>query len=67
VLAPVSMIVLPLIHPQFTVSVSIPEGFVDSTLSVPRPNGPILYVKLRDDPKDINTATPPLSPDKLPQ
>jgi hypothetical protein len=55
------------VDPQFTVSVSIPEGFVDSTLSVPRPNGPILYVKLRDDPKDINTATPPLYPDKLPQ
>jgi hypothetical protein len=52
---------------QFTMSVPVPEGFVDSTLNIPHPTGPTLYVRLRDNPKDINTATLPLSLDKLPQ
>jgi hypothetical protein len=52
--------------PEFTNSVSVPEGFVDSVLNVPHPASPTLYVKLRDNPKDVNTATLPLSPDKLP-
>src|SRR5579883_1399320 len=51
--------------PQFTVAVSVPEGFVDSVLSVPHPAGPTLYLKLRDDPKDINTATVAPAQDKL--
>jgi hypothetical protein len=50
--------------PQLTVSVPVPEGFVDSTLSVPHPAGPMLYVRLRDNPKDINTASLPVSTDK---
>jgi len=50
--------------PEFTVSVSVPEGFVDSTLNVPHPTGPPLYVKLRDNPKDVNTATLAITPDK---
>jgi hypothetical protein len=48
--------------PQFTVSVSVPEGFVESTLQVPHPVGPMLYVKLRDNPKDVNTATLAITP-----
>ncbi|MCU1262065.1 MAG: hypothetical protein JWO80_4950 [Bryobacterales bacterium] len=53
--------------PQFTVSVPVPEGFVDSTLNVPHPTGPIFYVKLRDNPKDVNLAMLPIIPDKAPQ
>ena len=36
--------------PQFNHTVSVPIGFVESTLSVPRPNGTLLYIRLRDDP-----------------
>jgi hypothetical protein len=36
--------------PQFTNNVPVPAGFVDSSLAVPRPNGTLLYLKLRDDP-----------------
>ena len=35
---------------QFTHNVPVPVGFADSSLNVPRPNGTLLYVKLRDDP-----------------
>jgi hypothetical protein len=50
--------------PEFTVSAPVPQGFVESTLSVPRPAGPNLYVRLRDNPKDVNTATLPITTDK---
>jgi len=53
--------------PQLTDSISVPQGFVDDSLNVPHPNGPTLYVKLRDNPRDVNTATLPLSADKPPQ
>jgi hypothetical protein len=42
---------------QFTHSIAVPVDFVDSTLSVPRPNGTLLYIKLRDDPSTVNRAT----------
>jgi len=35
--------------PQFTHYVPVPAGFADSSLNVPRPNGTLLYLKLRDD------------------
>ena len=35
---------------DFTQAVSVPSGFADSSLTVPRPNGTVLYIKLRDDP-----------------
>lgn len=41
---------------QFAHNISVPVGFVDSTLSVPRPNGTLLYIKLRDDPSAVNRA-----------
>ena len=41
---------------QFTHNISVPVGFVDSTLSVPRTNGTLLYIKLRDDPSTVNRA-----------
>jgi hypothetical protein len=47
---------------QLANAVTVPEGFGDSTLSVPRPNG-TLYLKLRDDPAVVNTAVLPVTPE----
>ena len=46
---------------KFTDSVSIPVGFMNSSVSVPRPTGAVLYVKLRDDPSVVSEATLPLN------
>ena len=43
--------------PEFQHSVPVPEGFADITLSVPRPEKPVLYIKLRDDPATVNPAS----------
>jgi len=48
---------------QFTQPVMVPEGFADSKLSVPRPNGTLLYLKLRDDPAVVNVAALPVLPE----
>jgi hypothetical protein len=48
---------------QFTHTVSVPVGFVDSRLSVPRPNGTLLYIKLRDDPGMVSTVVLPVLPE----
>ncbi len=48
---------------RFTHSVSVPMGFADSTLTVPRPLGTILYIKLRDDPSTVNPVALPVLPD----
>jgi hypothetical protein len=48
--------------PQWTHTVPVPAGYVDSTLKVPRPNGTLLYVKLRDDPTTVNTIILPVLP-----
>jgi len=45
--------------PQFSNTASVPAGFVATTIDVPHPVGGTLYVKLRDDPSDINTASLP--------
>lgn len=50
--------------PQFTKSVSVPLGFANSTLSVPRPNGTLLYIKLRDDPTTVDSLILPVLPDE---
>jgi hypothetical protein len=42
--------------PQFRRPVTVPDGFAGQQIAVPRPNGPQLYVKLRDDPSAINIA-----------
>ena len=42
--------------PQFANAVSVPEGFIKGTLDVPHPVNGTLYVKLRDNPTDVNTA-----------
>jgi hypothetical protein len=48
------------IDAQLANAVTVPEGFGESTLSVPRPNG-TLYLKLRDDPAVVNTAVVPVT------
>jgi hypothetical protein len=45
---------------QLANAVTVPEGFGDTTLNVPRPSG-TLYVKLRDDPSVVNTAVLPVT------
>lgn len=50
--------------PNFTQPVAVPSGFADSSLTVPRPNGTVLYLKLRDDPDTVNTAVLPVLPDQ---
>jgi len=40
--------------PQFKEAQSVPEGFLESTLAVPRPKGAKLYIKLRDDLNTVN-------------
>lgn len=49
--------------PQFKDSVPVPADYVDSTLKVPRPNGTLLYIKLRDDPVTVDTIALPVLPD----
>ena len=48
------------IDAQLANAVTVPEGFGDSNLSVPRPNG-TLYFKLRDDPNVVNSAVLPVT------
>lgn len=49
--------------PQFERSVPVPTGFAEQTISVPRPNGTLLFIKLRDDPAAVNRAVLPVLPD----
>src|SRR5215472_3684605 len=48
---------------QFEHSTPVPSGFADGTVTVPRPNGTLLYIKLRDDPAVVNRAVMPVLPD----
>jgi hypothetical protein len=50
------------IDAQLANAVTVPEGFGDNSLNVPRPNG-TLYLKLRDDPAVVNTAVLPVTPE----
>jgi hypothetical protein len=50
--------------PQFKSMVSVPLGYVDSTLSVPRPIGTLLYMKLRDDRATVDTVALPVLPNE---
>jgi hypothetical protein len=49
---------------EFANAVSVPSGFADTSLAVPRPNGTVLYIKLRDDPTAVNIAVLPVLPDQ---
>ena len=42
--------------PDFTNSVTVPDGFAEASLTIPSPKGKMLYIKLRDDPSTVNTA-----------
>lgn len=46
--------------PQFANAVQVPEGFFQTSLAIPPLPGKVLYVKLRDDPSVVNTATVPV-------
>ncbi len=43
--------------PEFLQMITVPEGFLEATLHVPRPAGKFLYLKLRDDPAAVNQAS----------
>jgi len=45
----------------FTNQVTVPLGSVNPSIDVPRPEGPQLYVKLRDDPGVVSTLALPLN------
>jgi hypothetical protein len=47
---------------QFQQSMPVPDGFAGSSLSVPHPNGKLLYVKLRDDRSTVNKVDLPVTP-----
>jgi hypothetical protein len=47
---------------QFSHTTPVPLGFAESTLTVPRPNGTLLYIKLRDDPSRVNPVALPVFP-----
>jgi hypothetical protein len=42
--------------PDFSNAITVPDGFVQDTLTIPPPKGKTLYIKLRDDPAGIDTA-----------
>jgi len=46
--------------PDFSNAVTVPDGYVEETLNIPFPKGKTLYLKLRDDPAIVNTATLPV-------
>jgi hypothetical protein len=46
---------------QFAKGVTVPEGFDETTLSVPHTSG-TLYFRLRDDPSVVNTTVLPVEP-----
>jgi hypothetical protein len=45
---------------DFSNSVAVPEGFGEDALAIPPPKGKTLYIKLRDDPGTVDTATLPM-------
>jgi hypothetical protein len=48
---------------QFNRSVAVPAGSSGPTLNVPRPNGTLLYFKLRDDVESVNSVALPVLPE----
>lgn len=46
--------------PDFSNSVTVPDGFVEAALTIPSPKGKTLYLKLRDDPSAVFTASVPI-------
>jgi len=48
--------------PAFTAPTTVPEGFVGTTLTLPRPARAGFFLRLRDDPTATNTVTLPILP-----
>jgi hypothetical protein len=48
---------------EFKHSAPVPVGFSQSSIAVPRPNGTLLYIKLRDDPAAVNLVALPVLPE----
>ena len=48
--------------PAFTSPTNVPEGFVGTTLTLPRPAKAGFFLRLRDDPTATNTVTLPILP-----
>jgi hypothetical protein len=51
---------------DFTTPTSVPEGFIGTTLSLPRPAKTGFYLRLRDDPTAANVVTLPILPQPNP-
>ncbi len=49
--------------PDFTTSVTIPDGFVAASLSLPITHSKNFYIKLRDDPATVDTVVVPTTGD----
>ncbi len=49
---------------EFKHSAPVPLGFSQTSLAVPRPNGTLLYIKLRDDPAAVNPVALPVLPER---
>ncbi len=47
----------------FKQPLEVPPGIAETALKVPRPNGTLLYLKLRDDPSAVNTVSLPVLPE----
>ena len=47
---------------EFTTPTDVPEGFVGTSLSLPRPAKTGFYLRLRDDPTVVNTVVMPILP-----
>ena len=45
--------------PDFTSPVTVPDGFIEASLTLPVPRGKGLYIKLRDDPTTVDTVVMP--------
>ncbi|HEV2710294.1 MAG TPA: hypothetical protein VGU67_08790 [Edaphobacter sp.] len=52
---------------NFSNPTSVPEGFIGTTLSLPRPAKSGFYLRLRDDPAAANVVTIPVSIQRPPQ
>jgi hypothetical protein len=50
------------VTPEFDNAADVPPEFTGTQLSVPHPNNGVLYLKLRDDPKTVQTLTLPVMP-----
>jgi hypothetical protein len=50
--------------PDFSSSVTVPDGFVEPRLAIPAPKDKTLYIKLRDDPSTVDTAVLPVTEER---